>query len=81
MLVTLLLPLLPWRAVFACFGCIGFLWAFTWQRWFRNEPSEHHSVTKEELRLIEEGRASSGSHHEGWPYCKRLLTHPNLLPL
>lgn len=81
MLVTLLLPLLPWRAVFACFGCIGFVWAFAWYRWFRNEPHEHPSVSPEEVRLIEEGRAQSASHHEGWDYWKRLLTHPNVWPL
>ena len=82
MLVTLLLPLLPWRAVFACFGCFGFVWAFAWHRWFRNEPSEHPDVTPQELQLIQQGRAISASHtEEGWPYWKRLLTHPNLLPL
>jgi ACS family glucarate transporter-like MFS transporter len=81
MLVTLLLPLLPWRAVFACFGTLGFFWAFAWYRWFRNEPSEHPQVQPAELRLIEEGRAATSSHHEGWDYWKRLLTHPNILPL
>jgi MFS transporter, ACS family, glucarate transporter len=81
MLVTLLTGVLPWRAIFVCFGCIGFVWAFAWHRWFRNEPREHPSVTAEEIRVIEEGRRLSSATHEGWPYWKRLLTHPNLLPL
>ncbi len=82
MLVIQLLPLLPWRAIFICFGSLGFIWAFAWHRWFRNEPSEHSSVTPAELRLIEDGRAESSGHgEEGWPYWKRLFTHPNILPL
>jgi MFS transporter, ACS family, glucarate transporter len=81
MLVTLMLPLLPWRAVFICFGCIGFIWAFFWYRWFRNDPHEHPSVTPAEVKLIEEGRAQSSSHHEGWDYWKRLLTDSNIWPL
>ncbi len=81
MLVTLILPLVHWRAIFIGFGCLGFIWAVAWQRWFRNEPSEHPSVTPAELKLIEAGRPTVSSHHEGWEYWKRLLTHPNLLPL
>jgi MFS family permease len=72
---------LNWRMVFVIFGLIGVLWAVAWFRWFRNDPSEHRSVRPAELARIVAGRLPPGTHHEGWAYWKRLLGHPNTLPL
>jgi cyanate permease len=48
-----------------CCGSLGFLWAAAWFYWFRDEPSQHPSVSREELALIEERRhgLGSGDHH------------------
>src|ERR671916_84466 len=35
MLVTALLGILPWRAIFVVFGAIVVVWAVAWYRWFR----------------------------------------------
>lgn len=70
-----------WRWVFILFAIPGFVWAAAWYRWFRDEPSEHPSVSPEELAIITEGRQESAEHHAGWNYWKRLLGHRNTLPL
>jgi len=72
---------LNWRTVFLMFGIIGVVWAVTWFRWFRNDPSEHPQVSPAELEQIVADRAPVGGRHEGWAYWKRLLSHPNTLPL
>lgn len=72
---------LHWRAVFVMFGLAGIVWAITWYRWFRNDPSEHNSVNAEELDLIVSGRMPDGGHHEGWDYWRKLFGHRNTLPL
>ncbi|HEU5022983.1 MAG TPA: MFS transporter [Bryobacteraceae bacterium] len=43
---------LSWRQVFMVCGSIGFLWAFGWYRWFRDEPGDHPSVTPQERDMI-----------------------------
>ncbi|MCX6904799.1 MAG: MFS transporter, partial [Verrucomicrobia bacterium] len=81
MIVLALLPLMNWRAVFVLFGLTGIAWALTWYRWFRDDPAEHRQVHPAELEKIVAGRAALATHHEGWAYWKRLLGHPNTLPL
>ena len=81
MIVVALLHFMNWRAVFVLFGLVGVVWATAWYRWFRNDPSEHPEVNAAELeKIASEGEPANG-HHEGWAYWKRLLTHPNTLPL
>ena len=63
-IVASLLRFVSWRSVFVIFGCIGFVWAAAWFRWFRDEPSEHSSVNASERSLIESGRAPLASHHD-----------------
>ncbi len=72
---------LGWRTVFASFGLIGVAWALAWYGWFRNDPSEHRAVNAAELAKIVTGRTPPGSHHEGWAYWKRLLSHRNTLAI
>jgi MFS transporter, ACS family, glucarate transporter len=61
-LVGLLEPRVGWRGVFLCFGVVGFAWAAAWYRWFRDEPSQHPSVSPEELAEITAGRGAAASH-------------------
>ncbi len=80
-LVLAMLKLVNWRIVFISFGLVGIVWAVAWYFWFRDEPSEHPSVNAAEVEKIVSGRESSGDHHVGWAYWKRLLGHQNTLPL
>jgi MFS family permease len=43
---------LSWRQVFLVCGSIGFLWAFGWYRWFRDEPGDHPAITPRERDMI-----------------------------
>ena len=61
LLVTAMLVHLPWRAMFAIFGSVGFFWAAAWYRWFRDDPAEHPSVAAAERQLIESGRVKAHS--------------------
>ena len=80
-LVTALLVFMPWRMVFVVFGAIGFVWAVAWFRWFRDDPALHPDVTREELKLIEAGRATISSHRLDLPGLVRILSHRNMIAL
>ncbi len=80
-LVTAMLGVMHWRAVFVIFGTIGFVWAWAWYRWFRDDPEMHASVDTQELGHILRGRGAASSHHlnaAGW---RRILTNRSLLAL
>jgi MFS family permease len=57
-----------WRAAFAAFGVLGFLWAFGFYRWFRDEPEEHPGVNSEELIHIRRSTSASDSQHAAVPW-------------
>lgn len=76
-IVIYLLNVLTWRGIFLAFGSLGFIWAFFWHRWFRNEPSQHPGVNQAELALIEADRGAVSSHHASWEYWRRLFSHRN----
>lgn len=81
LLIVVLLKLVPWRAIFVLFGLVGFVWAFAWYRWFRDEPAEHMDINSAELQRIVSGRGEETSHTAGRTYWNRLLAHPNTLAL
>lgn len=81
LLVTVLLSVLSWRMIFMVFGLLGFVWAFVWFRWFRNDPADHPEVNSTELEVIQRERASSKTHENGWIYWKQLLWHKNMIAL
>jgi MFS transporter, ACS family, glucarate transporter len=45
-----------WRASFVIVGALGLVWAAAWFVWYRDRPSQHPSVSAEELAWIEQGR-------------------------
>jgi ACS family glucarate transporter-like MFS transporter len=65
LLVAAMLPHMSWRAIFAACGAVGFVWAVSWSRWFRDEPRDHPRVNQAEAELIETGRQISVHHHAG----------------
>jgi MFS family permease len=81
LLVTALLPHLSWRVILLIFGGIGFVWAFAWYRWFRDEPSEHPRVNDAERDIIVANRMTDAAHPSGWAYWRRLLSDRNVLLL
>jgi MFS family permease len=44
LIVAALLMFTNWRGVFLICGSVGFIWAFAWYRWFRDEPRDHPGV-------------------------------------
>lgn len=38
-----------WRAAFWLVGSVGFIWAAVWWLWYRNNPSEHPGISRQEL--------------------------------
>jgi len=59
---ALIFTVLPWRAAFLIFACLGLLWAFFFFRWFRDDPKDHPGVNAAELELLSENRSLLGSH-------------------
>ena len=81
LLIVALQPYLSWRAIFLCFGAVGFVWAFAWYRYFRDDPSEHASVSAAEARHILAERPDDVGHVAGLAYWGRLLRDRNVLAL
>jgi MFS family permease len=81
LVVVMLQPYLPWRAIFVCFGLVGFVWAAAWHIWFRDDPTEHHAVNAAELEKIVAERPPDSPHVEGWAYWGRLMRSPSILAL
>ena len=51
-----------WRASFVIVGAIGLVWAAAWSAWYRDRPSEHPSVSVEELGWIEQDGRPDDDH-------------------
>jgi len=81
MLVLWLLNFLHWRAIFFCFGMVGFIWVIVWHLWFRNDPSEHPSVSALELEMITSGRPPDSGHAAGSEYWGRLARNGNMIAM
>ena len=56
-----------WRRAFELFGLLGFVWAFFFYRWFRDNPLEHPSVNDAEKRLLT-GVENLSSRHGQVPW-------------
>lgn len=56
-----LIALMGWRMTFVVFGLLGFVWAFVWYSWFRDEPGEHKSMSAEEKAHILANRQQPSS--------------------
>ena len=76
-----LLSVMSWRGVFVTFGCVGLVWVAIWLYWFRNDPSEHPSVSPSELALIVANRRRVTSHAGGWMYWRTLIRSRNMIAL
>ncbi|MGJ5813236.1 MFS transporter [Paludibaculum fermentans] len=61
-LCAMIFTVLPWRAAFLIFACLGVIWAVFFFRWFRDDPKDHPAVNAAELALLSENRSLTGSH-------------------
>jgi MFS family permease len=77
-LVAAIAPALGWRATFAAFGVIGFVWAVAWHRWFRDEPRDHPKVNAAEAELIESERRIAAHKHAGAGVWRAMAATPNV---
>lgn len=80
-LVLALLAFLDWRAIFVLFGAVGFLWAWAWHRWYRDDPRHHPGVNEAEWAVIMAGRDVAQAHDIDWAFWRRVLGHRNVLAL
>jgi len=76
-----LLHVMSWRGVFVTFGLVGVAWVATWIYWFRNDPSEHPSVSPSELPLIVADRRPVADHGTGWTYWRTLIRSRTVIAL
>jgi MFS transporter, ACS family, glucarate transporter len=80
-LVLWLLTFMSWRAIFVSFGMVGLVWVAIWHTWFRNDPSEHRSVSAAELQTIVAERPRDSAHSAGREYWGRLIRNRNMLAM
>jgi ACS family glucarate transporter-like MFS transporter len=78
LIVGALLAVMPWRGVFMVCGAVGFVWAFTWFRWFRDEPRDHPSANAAEVEMIESERRLTAHGHSGRAVWRALLASRNV---
>jgi ACS family glucarate transporter-like MFS transporter len=78
LLVGALATRMPWRAIFFCFGLVGFAWAFTFYRWFRDEPRQHPSTTPAEADKIERERGLPPAHYAEGGMWTRIIATPSV---
>jgi len=51
-IVAWLIALIAWRGSFVALGCVSLVWVVIWFWYFRDNPSEHASVSREELDAL-----------------------------
>ena len=66
-----------WRIAFFVSGALGVVWCLAFFPWFRDDPAQKKSVSTNELRHIESGRAIETSHTAGAEVWFHLLTSPS----
>jgi MFS family permease len=81
LIVTPLLSHMSWRTILVVFGCVGFVWVFFWQRWFRDEPADHPATNEAERELILADRPPKVPQPRGWAFWRKLLRQRNVLLL
>jgi len=75
-----MITLIGWRYAFAVFGVAGLIWCAVCVFWYHDEPAEHGSVNREELRLIQLGAAPPPQAGESVPW-RTLLLNPTMIAL
>jgi len=74
-LVLVVIQRWGWRACFYAFGVLGVVWAWAWQRSYRDRPADHPDVNAAELSWINEGRSPAALPATPW---RQLASSGNL---
>ncbi len=70
---------LGWQQTFLICGGMGVIWAVVFVSYFRDSPSEHRSVNRPEVELINDGMATGSGHESvGRLTAKTLATSANM---
>ncbi len=80
-LIVFLMTFMGWRSIFVLFGSVGLIWAIVWHAWFRDDPTEHRSVSAAEAAHIVANRPADIPHVEGARYWWPLLRNRNVIAL
>jgi MFS family permease len=73
-LVVLLMGATSWRGSFIILGCISLAWVIWWATTFRDNPSDHPRITKEELAMLPEYKQFKDRPKVPWmPLFKRMI--------
>src|SRR5205085_4336741 len=51
-IVAWLIAIVSWRGSFATLGCVSLPWVIDWSWYFRDNPSEHLRISREELAAL-----------------------------
>src|SRR6266545_3546333 len=51
-IVAWLIALVAWRGSFITLGCVSLVWVIVWFFYFRDNPSEHPGITRQELDAL-----------------------------
>jgi len=54
-----------WPAAFVFTGALGFIWVMVWS-WVYRVPERRNKLSREELRLVEDGNPDTGSDRISW---------------
>jgi sugar phosphate permease len=67
--------------VFFVCGSIGFIWVVAWYRFFRDEPMDHPSISRQEAEKIMLERKLPAAHGEQRGTFRRILRLPSFFPI
>ncbi len=59
--IAWMIHLIGWKLSFVVLMITGFVWAYLWWRWFRDEPADHKGLSKHELDHILANRQQSNT--------------------
>jgi MFS family permease len=51
-IVAWLIAAVAWRGSFVSLGCVSLVWVIAWVTYFRDNPSEHRAISREELDAL-----------------------------
>jgi sugar phosphate permease len=67
-LVAWLIMLVTWRGSFIIMGVLSFIWVLTWAWYFRDNPSDHRSITQAEIEKLPKFRTREDRKKDPVPW-------------
>jgi MFS family permease len=71
-MVVVLVAWFSWRASFFVLAAVSFVWVIAWMWYFRDEPREHPSITREEIATLPARARGKGSRVPWLKLAKRI---------